>query len=101
MQKRIPLLQAKHYVKAHKRLTIHLTLYFRADRLWTKKSAAKRLDVQNYMKCAIDSISKHLEIDDCHFWHTSATKIASSREYMDVMIQNFDSPEFIPLQREP
>jgi Holliday junction resolvase RusA-like endonuclease len=82
--------EAKQHFKSLQRPAIHFFLH--SPRWLTKVGKTRRLDASNRMKSAQDAIANMIETDDCNFWHSSATKVTSDREYMDVKILEFLLP---------
>lgn len=67
--------QAIHgWIKEGKALEIRCFFFFKRERLFTKKSVPKKLDVSNRIKALHDCLCRILEIDDSLFFRVIAEK---------------------------
>lgn len=73
-------------------LEVHCVFYFPFEKLFTKKSTVKRLDVSNRIKAIHDCLSDAIKRDDADFFLISAEKRVTEEEaYVDVTISPYGS----------
>lgn len=79
---------AKMAIKELNRPAIEFLLH--SNRWLTKDGNIRKSDVSNRIKAAQDAAARLLEIDDCNFWHSGATKVTSpSDDYMDIRVYEY------------
>lgn len=62
------------WVKANLPLKISAILFFKRERIFTKKKTPKKMDISNRIKALHDCICELLEIDDSVFFNVSIEK---------------------------
>jgi len=80
-----------------KALCYRFDIYMYSSDWLTKKKTVKRKDIDNYIKCLTDPITKYFTtFDDCQIWTLNCYKIISEENYCDVTIMPMSEfPNFL------
>lgn len=82
-QAEVALCQVKEIPKFFGTLSVEIELH--APDWFTKKGNARKKDLDNFSKTVLDSVFKHLEIDDSWIFELKMVKINSNSQFLTVL----------------